>query len=313
LNLRDSGFEVVIGLRSAAPSANAARADGLRVISIEEAASFGDVVMVLIPDEEQPAVFLDSIVESLRSGTYLAFAHGFAIHFGSIVAPSDINVFMVAPKAPGPLVRSEYEKGRGVPCLIAIHQDPSGNSSDVALAYASAIGAGHAGIVETTFREETETDLFGEQAVLCGGLTSLVVAGFETLVGAGYSPEMAYFECVHELKLIVDLIHAQGIEGMRDCISNTARFGDYSCGQRVIGESSRKAMRDLLLQIQDGTFAREWATEHSNGKPRLLDYGQSARKHEIEQVGARLRSFMPWLRERTEATRQDEDLKFRVC
>ncbi|HTX58524.1 MAG TPA: ketol-acid reductoisomerase, partial [Verrucomicrobiae bacterium] len=219
-----------------------------------------------------------------------------------------------APKAPGPLVRSEYEGGRGVPCLIAVHRDAAGNTRDVALAYASAIGGGRAGILETTFREETETDLFGEQAVLCGGVTSLVTAGFETLVDAGYAPEMAYFECLHELKLIVDLMYAQGIEGMRERVSNTARFGDYTRGSRVVGDSSREAMSELLAQIRDGSFAREWAQEHAAGKPRFRAFESSASSHQIEAVGAKLRSLMPWLeRPPTSHLANDEELKFRVC
>lgn len=314
LNLNDSGLNVVVGLRPESPSARAAAADGLTVVSVEDAASDGDIVMILIPDEEQPAVFLRSIVEFLKPRAYLAFAHGFGIHFGTIVSPENVNVFMVAPKAPGPLVRTEYEGGRGVPCLIAVHRDVSGDTRDIALAYASAIGGGRAGILETTFREETETDLFGEQAVLCGGVTSLVTAGFETLVDAGYAPEMAYFECLHELKLIVDLMYAQGIEGMRDRISNTARFGDYTRGPRVVGDSSRMAMTDLLTQIQDGSFAREWTQEHAAGKPHFRVFASTASGHQIERVGAELRSLMPWLQPTDpDHLANDKGLKFRVC
>jgi ketol-acid reductoisomerase len=234
------------------------------------------------------------------------------VHFGTIVPPSKSNVFMVAPKAPGPTVRSEFEAGRGVPCLIAVAQDPDGDTREVALAYACAIGGGRAGILETSFREETETDLFGEQAVLCGGLTSLVQNGFETLVEAGYAPEMAYFECLHEIKLIVDLMYARGIEGMRDGISNTARFGDYTRGPRVVTPEAKDAMRAILREIQDGSFAREWVAEHASGKPRFRAFSQEAREHEIERVGAELRSLMPWMREKSHLEHDDE-LKFRVC
>lgn len=314
LNLRDSGLDVVVGLRSQSPSARLAQADGLRVASVEAAASYGDIVMVLIPDEEQPAVFLRSIVEELKPRTYLAFAHGFGIHFGTVVPPVNVNVFMVAPKAPGALVRSEHKAGRGVPCLIAVHQDPSNDTRDVALAYASAIGGGRAGILETTFREETETDLFGEQAVLCGGVTSLVTTGFETLVNAGYAPEMAYFECLHELKLIVDLMYARGIEGMRDGISNTARFGDYTRGPRVIGEASRKAMVEILTEIQNGSFAQEWVGEHASGKPRFTAFRKAMQERAIEHVGTQLRALMPWLGKPANQTESDNgELRFRVC
>jgi ketol-acid reductoisomerase len=315
LNLRDSGVDVVVGLRDGSSSRAAAAEDGLRTTTVEEAVRFADVVMMLIPDEEQPAVFLRSVHEFLKPGAFLAFAHGFGIHFGTIVPPANVNVFMVAPKAPGPLVRSEYAAGRGVPCLIAVHQDPSGETRDVALAYAAAIGGGRAGILETSFREETETDLFGEQAVLCGGVTSLVTAGFETLVDAGYAPEMAYFECLHELKLIVDLMYERGIEGMRDRISNTARFGDYTRGERVVGEPARRAMSALLAQIQDGSFAQEWTQEHAANKPRFRAFKQAAKEHPIERVGARLRGLMPWLdKPKTAPAAEDEnEMKFRVC
>jgi len=312
LNLKDSGIDVTVGLREGSASNDKARRDGLRTAPVEEAVREADVVMILVPDEEQPALYLRSINEHLRDGSYLAFAHGFAIHFGTIVPPKGVNVFMVAPKAPGPTVRSEYEGGRGVPCLIAVSQDPSGDSREVALAYACAIGGGRAGVLETTFKEETETDLFGEQAVLCGGLTALVRAGYETLVEGGYAPEMAYFECLHEIKLIVDLMYAGGIEGMRSGISNTARFGDYSRGPRVVTPATKAVMREILTEIQDGSFAREWVAEHAAGKPRFNDYTEAARAHEIEGVGKNLRSLMPWLKPKDHLV-NDEDLKFRVC
>ena len=307
LNLQDSGCDVVVGLRAQSTSAQRAADDGLPYASIEKATARADVVMLLAPDEEQPALYLRSVYEHLRPGAYLAFAHGFAIHFGTIVPAKDVNVFMVAPKSPGRLVRSEYERGRGVPCLIAVHQDPTGDTRDVALAYASAIGGGRAGILETTFKDETETDLFGEQAVLCGGVSALVTAGFETLVEGGYAPEMAYFECLHELKLIVDLMYERGIDGMRQGISNTAEFGDYTRGPRVVGAAAKEAMREVLKQIQDGSFAREWMHEHAAGMPYFEESRRTAQAHPIEAVGTRLRGLMPWL------APAEEELKFRVC
>jgi ketol-acid reductoisomerase len=315
LNLDGSGLNVVLGLRPGSKSEARVIADGLSVTSIEDAVKRADIVMLLIPDEEQPAVYLRQVADYLKPGAYLGFAHGFGIHYGTIVPPKSANVFMVAPKAPGPLVRSEYEAGRGVPCLVATHQNPSGDTREIALAYARAIGGGRAGILETTFREETETDLFGEQAVLCGGLTSLVRIGFETLVEAGYAPEVAYFECLHELKLIVDLIYEWGIEGMRDRISNTARFGDYTRGTRVVGESSRKAMAEVLTEIQDGSFAREWVREHVAGKSRFHAFKGAAADHAIEKAGANLRSLMPWLSNHScvETAQDEPELRFRVC
>jgi len=305
-NLKDSGYDVVVGLREGSASAATCAADGIAHDSLAGAAARGDVVMILAPDEEQPALYLRSIAPHLRPGVYLAFAHGFGIHFGTIAPPAHANVFMVAPKGPGRLVRSEYEAGRGVPCLIAIAQDPSGDTREVALAYASAIGGGRAGILETTFREETETDLFGEQAVLCGGVTELVKAGYETLVEAGYAPEMAYFECLHELKLIVDLMYERGIEGMRDGVSNTAKYGDYSRGKRVIGEPARAAMREFLAEIRSGAFAQEWVAEHAAGKPRFAEFRRQGAAHPIEEVGRRLRSLMPWLRKAPAAVEPPE-------
>lgn len=315
LNLHDSGNRVVVGLRDGSQSYDQARSDGLDVYSVEEAVSLADVVMVLAPDEEHGTLYMRAIHEHLKSGAYLAFAHGFSIHFGTVVPPKTVNVFMVAPKGPGSLVRTEYEADRGVPALVAVHQDPTGDTRAVALAYAAGIGAGRAGILETTFKEETETDLFGEQAVLCGGLTSLIVAGFETLTDAGYAPEMAYFECLHEMKLIVDLMYARGIEGMRDGISNTAQFGDYTRGPRVIGGESRAAMRAILAEIQNGSFAQEWVAEHAAGRPRFNEYKRATDAHPIERIGAKLRSLMPWMREKTPAavSTSDEEMKFRVC
>ena len=317
LNLRDSGVSVTVGLRAGSPSVAKAQGDGLPTAAIEKAVQRSDVVMLLVPDEEQPALYLRSVVEHLRPGSYLGFAHGFAVHFGTVTPPKAVNVFMVAPKAPGPMVRAEYENGHGVPCLICVHQDPSGDARAVALAYASAIGGGRAGILETTFKQETETDLFGEQAVLCGGLSALVRAGFETLVEAGYAPEMAYFECLHEMKLIVDLMYAGGIEGMRSRISNTARFGDYTRGPRIVTEGTKAAMREILTEIQDGSFAREWVAEHAAGKPRFQSFKREAHDHEIERVGSQLRSLMPWLEQKTIAptpqpSRLDDGLTSRV-
>jgi ketol-acid reductoisomerase len=315
LNLHDSGYRVVVGLREGSQSYEQAKHDRLDVQSVENAVADADVVMVLAPDEEHGMLYMRAMHEHLKPGAYLAFAHGFSIHFGTVVPPKTVNVFMVAPKGPGSLVRTEYEAGRGVPALVAIHQDPAGDTRAIALAYAAGIGAGRAGILETTFKEETETDLFGEQAVLCGGLTSLITAGFETLTQAGYAPEMAYFECLHEMKLIVDLLYARGVEGMRDGISNTAQFGDYTRGPRVIGEESKAAMRAILAEIQSGAFAQEWVAEHAAGRPRFNEYKRKTDAHPIEHVGTTLRSLMPWMREKTPATAgtKDEELKFRVC
>jgi ketol-acid reductoisomerase len=295
-NLKDSGYDVVVGLRDGSKSAAVCDQDLIAHAPIAQAVERADVVMILAPDEEQPALYLRSISPHLKAGAYLAFAHGFGIHFGTIVPPANVNVFMVAPKGPGRLVRNEYEQGRGVPCLIAIAQDPSGDTRDVALAYASAIGGGRAGILETSFREETETDLFGEQTVLCGGVTELVKAGYETLTEAGYAPEMAYFECLHELKLIVDLMYERGIEGMREGISNTAKYGDYTRGTRVIGEPSRAAMREILAEIRSGAFAQEWVAENAAGKPKFTEFRRKGAAHAIEEVGRKLRNLMPWLR-----------------
>ncbi|HLA10144.1 MAG TPA: ketol-acid reductoisomerase [Pyrinomonadaceae bacterium] len=296
-NLKDSGCEVVVGLRDGSPSREKAKAAGLEVLNTADAVSVADVVMMVVPDELAPGIYRDEVECYLRPGSYLAFSHGFSIHFKKIVPPPNINVFMVAPKAPGHLERFEFTQGRGVPCLIAVHQDPSGDTRNVALAYASAIGGGRAGILETSFREETETDLFGEQAVLCGGLTSLIQAGFDTLVEAGYAPEMAYFECLHELKLIVDLVYEGGIENMRYSVSNTAEYGDLTRGPKVINRSARREMRQILKEIQSGRFADEWMAECEAGKPRFRELETAGSEHPIESVGARLRQMMPWMKE----------------
>jgi ketol-acid reductoisomerase len=295
LNLRDSGLDVRVGLRPDSASRAKAEKEGLRVVDAATAAREADVVMMLVPDEQGSEIYEREIAPGLRAGKYLAFGHGFNIHFKKIVPPADVNVFMVAPKGPGHLVRSEYQKGRGVPCLLAIAQDPSGDTRQIGLAYAKAIGGTRAGVLETTFKEETETDLFGEQAVLCGGLTELIRAGYETLVEAGYSPEMAYFECLHEVKLIVDLIYEGGIANMRYSISNTAEYGDMTRGKRVIGEETRKAMKGLLADIQSGKFADEWITEYRCGLPHFRELRKEASKHPVEDVGAKLRGLMPWL------------------
>lgn len=294
-NLRDSGIEVVVGLKRGSASWPKAEKAALKVMETAEAAREADIVMVLLPDELQGEAYEREIKPGLGDGKYLAFGHGFNIHFKRIVPPAGVNVFMVAPKGPGHLLRSEFEKGRGVPCLLAVHQDPSGNTRSVGLAYASAIGGGRAAVIETTFKDETETDLFGEQAVLCGGLTSLIQAGYETLIEAGYPPEMAYFECVHEVKLIVDLIYEGGLATMRYSISNTAEYGDLTRGKRVIGPEVRKAMKQLLADIQSGKFAEEWINECKSGMPHFKELRKEAAAHPLERVGEQLRSMMPWL------------------
>ncbi len=294
-NLRDSGIKVIVGLRRDGGSWKKAEAAGFTVMETAAAAKAADVVMVLVPDELAGELYQSDIAAGLRDGKYLAFGHGFNIHFKQIVPPPGVAVFMVAPKGPGHLVRSEFLKGRGVPCLLAIHQDPTGDARAVGLAYAKAIGGTRAAVLETTFKEETETDLFGEQAVLCGGLTELIRAGYETLVDAGYSPEMAYFECLHEVKLIVDLIYEGGIANMRYSISNTAEYGDMTRGKRVVGQEARAAMKALLGDIQSGKFANEWITEHRIGSPHFRELRKEAENHPVEQVGAKLRAMMPWL------------------
>jgi ketol-acid reductoisomerase len=295
-NLRDSGCKVTIGLRPDSSSRVKAEKAGFLVRPVAQAAAEADIVMMLVPDEQAADVYARDIAESMRPGKYLAFSHGFSIHFGFIKPPEDVSIFMVAPKGPGHLVRHEYTRGAGVPCLLAVHQDPSGDTKQIGLAYASAIGGGRAGIIETTFREETETDLFGEQAVLCGGLTSLIKAGFETLVEAGYAPEMAYFECLHEMKLIVDLLYEGGISEMRYSISNTAQYGDMTRGPVVINDETKRRMQGLLAEIQSGAFAREWMKENRNGKPRFRQLEAEGKEHMIERVGEELRAMMPWLK-----------------
>jgi ketol-acid reductoisomerase len=294
-NLKDSGCNVTVGLRSGSASWEKAEKAGLRVLPVAQAAAEADIVMMLVPDELAPDVYAREVAESITPGKYLGFSHGFSIHYKFIEAPKDANVFMVAPKGPGHLVRAEYLRGAGVPCLLAINQDPTGDAKTIGLAYASAIGGGRAGVIETSFREETETDLFGEQAVLCGGLTSLIKAGFETLTEAGYSPEMAYFECLHEMKLIVDLLYEGGISEMRYSISNTAQYGDMTRGPVVVNDETKRRMQSLLAEIQSGAFARDWMKESRNGRPRFKQLDDEAREHPIEQVGARLRQMMPWL------------------
>jgi ketol-acid reductoisomerase len=294
-NLKESGMDVTIGVRKGS-SWDKAKAAGFKVMTPADASKIADVIMILLPDEYQADIYNNEIAPNMKKGAYLAFAHGFNIHFGQIVPPADANVFMAAPKGPGHLVRAEYSRGSGVPCLIAIHHDPSKNTKGIALAYASAIGGGRAGIIETNFREETETDLFGEQAVLCGGVTSLIQAGFETLVEAGYAPEMAYFECLHEVKLIVDLIYEGGISNMRYSISNTAQYGDLTRGPRVVTEETKKEMKKILTEIQDGVFAKEWMLECRANKPVFNALTRKGEKHQIEEVGGRLRAMMPWLK-----------------
>jgi len=298
-NLRESGHDVVVALREESASRRKAVEAGLQVTTTADAVKSADVVMVLVPDELAPRVYGEEIAPHIAPGSYLGFAHGFSIHFRKIVPHDDLNVFMVAPKSPGHLARNEYVQGRGVPCLFAVHRDPAGDTRSVALAYASAIGGGRAGLLETTFREETETDLFGEQAVLCGGLTALIEAGFETLVEAGYAPEMAYFECLHEMKLIVDLIYEGGPANMRYSVSNTAEYGDLTRGRRIVNSTTRMEMRRLLAEIRSGAFADEWIAECEAGKPRFQKLEAAAASHPIEEVGRRLRSMMPWLAERT--------------
>ncbi|HML46641.1 MAG TPA: ketol-acid reductoisomerase [Clostridia bacterium] len=296
-NLKDSGVHVVVGLRKDSPRVAVAEQDGLTVLDTAAAAKAADLIMILTPDELQPQIFQESILPNLSEGNIVAFAHGYSIHFNQIVPPSNVDVIMIAPKGPGHTVRSQYLEGKGVPSLIAIHQDASGRARDFALAYAAGIGAGRAGIIETSFREETETDLFGEQAVLCGGVTELMKAGFDTLVEAGYSPEMAYFECVHEMKLIVDLINSGGFAMMRYSISNTAEFGDYVTGKRIITEETRKEMKKVLQEIQNGTFATRWNVENrAAGKANFLAMRRIEASHPVETVGAKLRKMMSWLK-----------------
>ena len=298
-NLKESGVNVIVGLRETSSSVQKAKAKdvGLEVFSIEEAAEKGDIVMMLVPDEMQADVYKNEVAKHMKAGNVLCFAHGFNIHFQQIIPSKDIDVIMIAPKGPGHTVRSQYVEGKGVPSLIAVYQDASGKAKDYALAYACGIGAGRAGILETTFREETETDLFGEQAVLCGGVTELMKAGFDTLVEAGYAPEMAYFECIHEMKLIVDLINSGGFAMMRYSISNTAEYGDYRSGKRIITEETRKEMKKMLGEIQDGTFASEFIQEFkAGGKAKFLASRNMEANHPLNKVGDELREMMSWLK-----------------
>ncbi len=295
-NLRDSGVEVVIGLRQGGSSWKKAEAKGFEVKTVAEATKVSDVVMILLPDESQATVYKNEIEANLKDGATVAFGHGFNIHYGRIAPAANINVMMVAPKAPGHTVRSEFEKGGGIPDLIAIEQDPSGNTKELALSYASAIGGGRTGIIETTFKDETETDLFGEQAVLCGGVSALVQAGFETLTEAGYPAEMAYFECLHELKLIVDLMFEGGVHDMRYSISNTAEYGDMVSGPRVINDESKKAMKEILKEIQNGKFAKDFILEGQAGYPRMTAERNNLFNHPLEVTGRELRDMMPWIK-----------------
>jgi ketol-acid reductoisomerase len=298
MNLRDSGVNVIIGQRPGGPNFEKAKADGFTPMDAAAATAKADLIMILVPDQLQADLFKNEIEPKLASGKTLAFAHGFNIHFHQIVPPKDVDVIMIAPKGPGHLVRRVYTEGGGVPCLIAIHQDASGKAKDTALAYARGIGGTRSGVLETTFTEETETDLFGEQAVLCGGVSELVKAGFETLVGAGYQPEIAYFECCHELKLIVDLIYEGGLARMRYSISDTAEYGDYTRGPRIVTDETRAEMKRILREIQDGRFAREFVLENKAGKPHFLAMRRLNAAHLIEEVGGKLRSMMSWLKKK---------------
>ncbi|MDQ0214728.1 ketol-acid reductoisomerase [Oikeobacillus pervagus] len=297
-NLRDSGYEVVIGLRQGKSWTQAVQ-DGFEVKSVREASADADVIMILLPDEYQPQVYKNEIEPELSSGKALAFAHGFNVHFNQVVPPSDVDVFLVAPKGPGHLVRRTYEEGAGVPALFAVYQDVTGKAKDTALAYAKGIGAGRAGILETSFQEETETDLFGEQAVLCGGTTALVKAGFETLVEAGYQPEVAYFECLHELKLIVDLMYEGGLENMRYSISDTAQWGDFVSGPRVVNADTKQRMKEVLEDIQTGKFAKGWLLENQLNRPEFNAINNRENKHQIEVVGRKLREMMPFVKKQS--------------
>lgn len=297
LNLHESGVNVIVGLREDSSSWNDAEEAGLKVYETSEAAAKGDLVMILIPDQFQKAVYEESIEPNLEEGNALLFAHGFNIHFDQIVPPENVDVFMVAPKGPGHLVRRVFTEGSGVPCLFAIYQDASGTAKDTALAYAKGVGGTRAGVLETTFKEETETDLFGEQAVLCGGASELVATGFEVLVEAGYQPEIAYFECLHELKLIVDLMYEGGIAGMYYSVSDTAEYGGFSRGTRVIDKDTKKRMKNILEEVQNGDFAQEWIDENKEGLPNLKKMRKDLSDHQIEKVGKELRSMMDWIEE----------------
>lgn len=303
-NLKDSGADVIVGLPQNSKSWAKAETAGHEVMFTPDAVKMADVVMVLVPDELAPNVYKNEIEPNLSAGKYLAFAHGFSVHFKKIVPPADVNVFLVAPKGPGHLVRHEYTLGRGVPCLLAVNQDINGDTKEVGLSYASAVGGGKAGIIETTFKEETETDLFGEQAVLCGGVTALVQAGFETLTEAGYAPEMAYFECLHELKLIVDLMYEGGISNMRYSVSNTAEYGDLTRGPRIVTDATKVEMKRILGEIQSGQFADEWMSECDNGKINFKKMEAEGEMHQIEEVGKNLRKMMPWMQEKVLVNKQ---------
>jgi len=295
LNLKDSGVDVVVGLRPESSSVAKAEADGLIVLPVPEAASRGDIVMMLVPDELHGSVWDEEVSDGIAAGNLLMFGHGFSIHYETVTPPPDVDVAMVAPKGPGHLVRRQYVEGNGVPCLLAVHQDASGTAHDVALAYAKGIGGTRAGVIETTFKDETETDLFGEQSVLCGGVTELVRAGYETLVDAGYDSKLAYFECLHELKLIVDLMYEKGISGMRYSISNTAEYGDMTRGKRVIGDPTREAMKQILADIQSGEFAREWIAENRAGQENFKRMREEQANHQVEREGKELRAMMDWI------------------
>ena len=295
LNLHESGVDVVVGLYEGSKSWDRVKEAGLEVATVANAVKSADVVMMLVPDEKQAKLYKEEVAQNLESGNALVFAHGFNIHYGQIVPPADVDVFMVAPKGPGHMVRRTYTEDSGVPCLIAVHQDATGQAKELALAYANGIGGARAGVLETTFKDETETDLFGEQAVLCGGCTALIKAGFETLVEAGYAPENAYFECLHEMKLIVDLMYQGGMAAMRYSISDTAEYGDYMIGNRIVTEETKKEMKKVLTEIQDGTFARNWLMENQVGRPQFNAMRRIEAEHPIEKVGKELREMMSWI------------------
>jgi ketol-acid reductoisomerase len=297
LNLKDNGFDVIVGLYEGSPSWKKAEAAGLKVATASDAAKAADIIMILVNDEKQAAIYKESIAPNLTEGKALVFAHGFNIHYGQVVPPSNVDVFMVAPKGPGHTVRSQFEEGRGVPCLIAVYQDFTGKSKGLALAYASGIGGARGGVLETTFKEETETDLFGEQAVLCGGVAELMKAGFEVLVEAGYQPESAYFECVHEMKLIIDLVNKGGLSFMRYSISDTAEYGDYTVGKRIITADTKKEMKKVLKEIQEGEFARNWILENQANRPFFSSKRRIEAEHQVEKVGRELRKAMKWSKE----------------
>ena len=296
LNLKDSGVEeVVVALRENSPSIQKAESAGLKVMNISDAAEWADVLMILAPDELQSSIYKNHVEQRIKQGASLAFAHGLNIHYDLIKARDDLDVFMIAPKGPGHLVRTEYQKGGGVPCLMAVHKDSTGKAKDLALSYASAVGGGRSGIIETTFKDECETDLFGEQVVLCGGLVELIKKGFETLTEAGYPPEMAYFECLHEVKLIVDLIYEGGIANMNYSISNTAEYGEYVSGRRIVDDKTKERMKEVLKDIQSGKFTKDWMKENENGQKNFLQMRKELSEHPIEQVGEKLRALMPWI------------------